>query len=84
MGNYLSAFKGMQRSDPILGLVLVGVLTVVPLVSVGETYADEWGPPVGSQIPVLAANDHNGVARTLDNLAGEHGLLLFMVRSADW
>ena len=63
---------------------LVGALILVPQVSVGDSYAEEWGPAVGSQVPVLAANDQSGTARTLDNLAGEHGLLLFMVRSADW
>jgi hypothetical protein len=49
-----------------------------------DSYADEWGPPVGSEILVLEATDHTGVARNLENLTGERGLLLFMVRSADW
>ena len=84
MGNNHSGFKDMQRFAPGLSLILTGALMMVPRLSDGDSYGQEWGPPVGSQVPVLAATDQSGTARTLDNLAGEHGLLLFMVRSADW
>ncbi len=47
-------------------------------------YAGDWGPEPGSQIPMLEAYDQDGNLRTLDSLAGEHGLLLFLNRSADW
>ncbi|MEM6710181.1 MAG: hypothetical protein AAF648_15485 [Pseudomonadota bacterium] len=48
------------------------------------SYADRWGPTVGTALPLLAANDHTGAARTLDDLAGKNGLLLYFNRSADW
>lgn len=48
------------------------------------TYQEDWGPPVGDALPVLAAEDQHGVKRQLASLAGERGLLLFFVRSADW
>jgi hypothetical protein len=35
-------------------------------------------------LPVLEAPDQTGTVRTLDDLAGDHGLLLFLNRSADW
>ena len=34
--------------------------------------------------PLLEAPDQNGVVRTLADLSGEQGLLLFLNRSADW
>jgi len=72
--------------NPLYIFAVMLTLGATPQSSAVETdsYADEWGPAVGSQIPVLEATDQSGAARSLDNLAGEHGLLLFMVRSADW
>ena len=46
--------------------------------------APEWGPPIGSIIEVLQADDQDGNPRELSNLSGERGLLLFLSRSADW
>ena len=48
------------------------------------TYQEGWGPPVGAALPILAAEDQRGVKHQLASLAGERGLLLFFVRSADW
>ncbi|MEM1436127.1 MAG: hypothetical protein AAGG11_18885 [Pseudomonadota bacterium] len=48
------------------------------------TYADQWGPAAGSPLPLLAASDHTGNARSLGDLSGKNGLLLFFNRSADW
>ena len=47
-------------------------------------YADDWGPAKGTQVPVLEAYDQDGVLRSVDNLTGSQGLLLFLNRSADW
>ncbi len=47
-------------------------------------YAAAWGPAVGTRLPLLAAQDQDGRPRDLKNLAGRHGLLLFLYRSADW
>jgi hypothetical protein len=47
-------------------------------------YAEDWGPEVGSAIPLLEAFDQDGELRTLDSLTGNQGLLLFLNRSADW
>ena len=47
-------------------------------------YAAAWGPVVGTRLPLLAAQDHDGQPRDLENLAGRQGLLLFLYRSADW
>jgi hypothetical protein len=49
-----------------------------------DDYADEWGPPVGTPMPPLSAPDQAGSPRTLANLTGDQGLLLFLNRSADW
>lgn len=47
-------------------------------------YAADWGPEIGSTLPVLEAPDQTGTTRVLDDLAGDNGLLLFLNRSADW
>ena len=64
------------------------VATLVSLAGLSSAMADEysaaWGPEIGSELPVLEAPDQSGEIRTLDNLAGEQGLLLFLNRSADW
>ncbi len=62
---------------------LAGLLSATASVWASE-YSETWGPDVGSQLPVLEAPDQTGQVRTLDDLTGEQGLLLFLVRSADW
>lgn len=47
-------------------------------------YSDEWGPDVGTALPLLEAPDQSGNTRTLADLSGKQGLLLFLNRSADW
>jgi hypothetical protein len=47
-------------------------------------YAEDWGPPLGARLPMLAAQDQDGQPRRLEDLVGRHGLLLFLHRSADW
>ena len=49
-----------------------------------ESYADQWGPAVGVPLPLLDAPDQLGTTRSLADLAGPSGMLLFVVRSADW
>ncbi len=49
-----------------------------------DEFAQSWGPSVGSTVPILEAPDQTGTVRTLEDLAGEQGLLLFLNRSADW
>ena len=63
-----------------LGCALVALSGV----AFADDYAQAWGLPVGAAAPAIAAQDHNGVARNLESLAGERGLLLVMSRSADW
>ena len=49
------------------------------------SFADDIGPAVGAAIPDgFSAADHTGAQKTLADLAGEEGLILFFVRSADW
>jgi len=65
----------------------IGAVLVAPLASAeasADDYGADWGPEVGSQLTLLKAHDQAGTLRTLDNLAGEQGLLLFLNRSADW
>ncbi len=47
-------------------------------------YQQQWGPAVGTTVAPLAAKDQHGKLRQLADLAGPNGLLLFLVRSADW
>ena len=73
-----------------LNLTTGGIAVVVFLTALthsnatADEYTDQWGPPLGETVPILEAHDHTGTLRTLDNLKGSKGLLLFMNRSADW
>ncbi len=70
----------------LVKVLLCGLLTV--LLSTQSALADDysagWGPAVGAKMRVLEAPDQSGNLRTLDNLTGKQGLLLFLSRSADW
>lgn len=48
-----------------------------------DDYAAGWGPAIGAEVSI-SAQDQSGTARTLGDLTGERGLLLFLNRSADW
>lgn len=63
-------------------MVLPLLVALAPAAS--AEYVDDWGPAVGSRIPPLAVSDQDGSLRTLADLSGENGLLLFLNRSADW
>lgn len=66
-------------------LSLTGLTTLLASGGIlASDYSDSWGPALGSTLPVLSAPDQTGAIRTLDDLAGEQGLLLFLNRSADW
>ncbi len=52
--------------------------------ALADDYTKDWGLPVGALAPPIAALDQSGAERSLDSLAGERGLLLFVNRSADW
>ncbi len=48
-----------------------------------EAAEHAWGPAIGTQVDIRA-QDETGRERTLADMAGEKGLLLFFNRSADW
>ena len=54
------------------------------LSALADDYSEGWSLPLGATAPAIAALDQSGAERSLDSLAGERGLLLFLVRSADW
>ena len=47
-------------------------------------YAEVWGPPLGTRLPMLAAQDQDGQPRRLEDLVGRQALQLFLHRTADW
>ncbi len=67
----------------VMAGLLIGTL-LASSAATADDYAAQWGPQIGSQLPVLEAYDQAGTLRTLKNLSGERGLLLFLSRSADW
>jgi hypothetical protein len=71
-------FRDLVRSALVFPLVAL-------LTPAGHAeYADDWGPVTGSSVQLFEAYDQDGELRTLDNISGEQGLLLFLNRSADW
>ncbi len=47
-------------------------------------YLELWGPAIGTEAPLLAADDQDGNRQTLETLTGPNGLLLVFSRSVDW
>ena len=66
-------------------LFLVCVAAMTQLVS-GEdgSYASQWGPAIGTQLPELEVKGPDGESRSFDQLKGSNGLVLVFVRSSDW
>lgn len=79
--------RGMVKVSAGLFVMVCMTLGLAGLARAADdasNYANEWGPRVGTSIPVLDAPDHTGERRTLADLAGDNGLLIFLNRSADW
>jgi len=75
----------MRVVSKVIGSVLsLGGLLLSAGGALASEFSESWGPEVGSTPPLLEAPDQTGTIRTLDDLAGEQGLLLFLNRSADW
>jgi hypothetical protein len=79
------SLSGLVRLPRLLVLagLLIGTACGVSA-AIADDYSAQWGPQIGSQLPVLEAYDQTGTLRNLDNLSGEQGLLLVLSRSADW
>ena len=80
-----------HRAQRLKGWLLAGALAMAaPMALVGcsqgtdAEYVTSWGPSLGTQAPLLAANDQDGNAQTLASLAGPNGLLVVFNRSVDW
>lgn len=69
-----------MRYSPFLFLILA----LAAQAAETDDYVALWGPAIGTEIPMLEPVDVTGSPRSLDDLAGEKGLLLFFNRSADW
>jgi len=86
--------KGARLSRRLIGgwLLIAGCWTGAettadtsgPPQAEADGYAEAWGPPAGTRLPMLAAQDQDGQPRRLEDLVGRQGLLLFLHRSADW
>lgn len=78
----LTAFSAITKTGLLMGAVLV--VGSISQHAVADSYQNNWGPEVGSQIAFLAAKDQNGDAQQLKDLSGSQGVLVFYNRSADW
>ena len=64
---------------------IVAVAAFAALAVAGHAaYQDDWGPAVGVPLAAFDVPDQTGARRDLADLAGDRGLLVFFVRSADW
>jgi hypothetical protein len=59
-------------------LALAGAMTQIPLPPL------DVGPAIGEAVPRFEAPDQDGRLRTFEDLKGPNGLVLLVVRSADW
>lgn len=68
-----------------VSLSLLGSMALAQTVTeLSAEAAAEFGPAVGSLAPNLAVSDAAGVPRTLTDLSGEEGVLIYFNRSLDW
>jgi len=65
-------------------LVAAALATTAQLTLASSEYVELWGPDVGANAPLLAANDQDGNRQALVTLTGRNGLLLVFSRSVDW
>lgn len=65
--------------------MVAGTLAAMaPFAFANPEYVELWGPTVGADAPLLAADDQDGNRQTLGTLAGPNGLLVVFSRSVDW
>jgi len=68
-----------------LSLSLLGVVASAQTVTdLSAEAASEFGPAIGATAPELAVSDATGMARSLADLSGEAGVLVYFNRSLDW
>ena len=67
-----------------LGRLSTALVSATLALGVAADYQDDWGPAVGTPMLAIEAADQTGTVRDLASLSGERGVILFMVRSADW
>ena len=72
----------LQRNARIL--LAIFALSLTHLASANEEHAANWGPKVGTNAPMLEAEDQAGKTQTLSSLKGPKGLLVVFNRSVDW
>ena len=75
-------FLGMKITSLWLAVFLAAL--TVSANAEASAYAEAWGPSVGSEAPMLQADDHNGTAQSFADLKGPNGLLFVFNRSVDW
>ena len=63
---------------------LLAATALIAIFSVASDYVDAWGPPVGTRIDPFSLSDSAGKTRSMADLMGAKGLLVFFNRSADW
>ena len=69
-----------------LGLSAMPVLALAQDSTIASSTeaAATFGPAIGEPVPSFSITDDAGQSRTLANLAGEEGLLVYFNRSLDW
>ena len=60
------------------------ILATLCLLGLSVVWARDYGPPLGSPMPVFELRDQDGKIRTLKNFLGPKGALILFYRSADW
>jgi hypothetical protein len=65
-------------------LIAGALATMAQFAVANSDYVELWGPAVGADAPLLAADDQDGNPQTLETLTGPKGLLIVFSRSVDW
>ncbi len=76
----------MLRLICVFFLAIVGsaATSAQPATEAAMDAASEFGPAVGETAPAFTVSDSTGASRSLEDLTGENGVVLYFNRSLDW
>jgi hypothetical protein len=74
----------LKNRTSVLSALLLALCSALPAQADDAGYSEQWGPATGTVLPMLSAQDQSGATRTVADLTGSSGMLLMLVRSADW
>lgn len=68
----------------MLKVIIGGLLMVGVHATAQDEFSNSWGPEIGSQMPVFSLPDTANEDKSLHDVMGDKGALIFFNRSTVW